>query len=127
MSTEGRMSGEASKFVIMKDCFRAILDAVDIFVREICVKFIALWIELVNYQQSKEFDLQRIVALLAILYIISFIDLDFIPFIGKIDDLFVLYYAYDYCCNKKQTDLARAIYKQYRTWWKPLALLWILY
>eukprot|EP01084_Bolivina_argentea_P251506 421836_1 len=121
------MSTDASKFVIMKDFCKAVIDAIELFIRNICVKFIALWVELINYHQKEELDLQRIVSLLAIIYVISFIDLDFIPIVGKIDDIFVIYYAHGYCCNKKQTKLATKVYKTYKQWCQALAIIYILY
>lgn len=125
--TRGEMSTEASKFKYFQDLIQAMIDAVEIFIREICVKFISLWIELINYQQEKSFDIQRFVALLAILYVICFIDLDFIPIIGKIDDIIVMHYSYHYCCNKKQTIVARKIYKDYELYFKVAAIIWLLY
>mmetsp|Transcript_6373 Transcript_6373/g.10085 ORF Transcript_6373/g.10085 Transcript_6373/m.10085 type:complete len:131 (+) Transcript_6373:53-445(+) len=121
------MSVEASKFVLIKDAAQAVLDVIEQILREISVKFIALCIELVNYKQQKEFDSQRLAALLAILYIISFIDWDFIPVIGKIDDLVVMYYAFQYCCNQKQEKLARTIYEEYRTYFNIAVATWLLY
>merc|ERR1719245_2941849 len=52
-------------------------------------------------------DLQRIVSLVAILYITSFLDFDLIPIVGKIDDIIVMFYSFHYCCNKKQAIIAR--------------------
>lgn len=128
MTTPGeKMSTDASKFVIFKDCLKAVLDVIEVIIREISIKFISLWIELVNYRQQKEFDLQRFLALMAILYIICFIDFDFIPVFGKIDDLVVMYYAFNYCCNKRQAILAKAIYKEYELWCKIGVVIWILY
>lgn len=122
------MSGEPSTFVMINDCLKAIMDAIEIFIREMCIKFIALWIELINYQQQKkEMDLQRIVSLVAILYITSFLDFDFIPIVGKIDDIIVMFYSFHYCCNKKQAIIARNIYKDYENWCKLVAIIWLLY
>ena len=124
--TRGEMSTEASKFKYFKDLIQAIIDGIEIFIREICVKFISLWIELINYKQEKGFDLQRFVALLAILYVISFIDLDFIPIIGKIDDIIVMHYSYHYCCNKTKILLSER-HKDYELYFKVAAVIWLLY
>ena len=109
------------------DYFKVMIDAIQLFIDEMCIKFIALWIELINYQEKKEIDIQRIVSLISILYVICFIDLDFIPIFGKIDDLIVIHYSHRYCCDQKQTIMATELYQKYKTYIKITAIIWMLY
>ena len=120
------MNAQPSKIKIIYDFCDALADALKLFIREMCVKFIALWIELLDYRQDKQINMKRIVSLLAIVYIISFLDFDLIPIIGNLDDVVVMHYAYHYSCNKDQDNRARAIYKDFKTLSQIIAYIWLL-
>lgn len=137
------METEPSTFCVVIDGCKAVRDAVEKFIAddglkaiqhevaqritEMCLQFICLLIIAVGNGTTTGFDNKRIVALLAIMYVVSFIDFDFIPILGNIDDILLMKRAYDYCCDETAKKTARIILKKNAVLFRMIAVCWLLY
>ena len=137
------MEGELSTLRIIVDGFKALRDAVELFIEEdgirwamdklslciaeICLRFMTLLMIAVGSGTLAGFDTKRMVAIFAVLYSLSFIDMDFIPILGNVDDLILMHFAFVYCCNESTTKTARIVLQKNETWCKMIAVAWLLY